>query len=70
MTPKEKAEELVNKFNPVSNWYLDSDTKRTVREGKQCALIAVDEIIKFISDDPYYKDYTFFEEVKTEIEKL
>ena len=47
MTPKEKAEELINKFIPhtkvfheVLGWedYIDS--------AKQCALVAVDELIK------------------------
>lgn len=62
MTPKEKAKELVNKFTVVG--------LQRRNEGIQCAIIAVDEMIKFLSDDPYYKDYKFFEEVKTELEKL
>jgi len=37
-TAKEKAEELVDKFNYESKHYLMLDAK-------QCALIAVDEII-------------------------
>ena len=52
MTPKEKAEELINKFIPhtkvfheVLGWeeYIDS--------AKECALIAVDEII---NSEPRY----------------
>ena len=41
MTPKEKAEELFEKFN-------NPDTKHYpyVHNAQQCALIAVDEIIK------------------------
>jgi len=61
MTPKEKAQELVEKFQAISGF---------IRFSKAYALIAVDEIIKFMSDDPYYKDYKFFEQVKTEIENL
>lgn len=38
MTPKSKAEELVKKFLDATNCYS--------WEAKQCALIAVDEIIK------------------------
>ena len=47
MTPKEKAESLVEKFLPHTlvfdegaGWLEDKD------EAKQCALIAVDEIIE------------------------
>lgn len=39
MTPQEKAQELVDKFNYESKHYLMLDAK-------QCALIAVDECIK------------------------
>jgi len=40
MTPKEKAKELVDKFNYESKHYLMLDAK-------QCALIAIDECIKY-----------------------
>ena len=65
MTPQEKAKELVDKFSNVP--LLDS------YEAKQCALIAVDEIIKAIkiADNitfMYVIDY--YKEVKNEIEKL
>lgn len=42
MTPKEKAIELVEKFAIITDDYH--------RPSKQCALIAVDEIIKEIDD--------------------
>ncbi|CAK0771565.1 conserved hypothetical protein [Gammaproteobacteria bacterium] len=64
MTPKEKAEELVDKFSDAINYCSQ-------QEVKQCALIAVDEIIKFsiplkctVNEDVYWQ------EVKQEIEKL
>ncbi len=70
MTPKEKKEELINKFIPhtlvfheVLGWveYIDS--------AKECSLIAVDEILKvaFYSTDEIYN---FYIEVKQEIERL
>ena len=78
MTPKEKAEELVNKFidyadavpedydwmDPVSH----CDEKQ-LTSAKQCALIAVDEIYNsglliFVDDEQYWH------EVKQEIEKI
>ena len=70
MAPKEEAKELVNKF--VS---LDNDIFCSVNYpySKQCALIAVDEILDLI--DTIY-DYDreslnpYWQEVKQEIEKL
>ena len=77
MTPKEKAIELVDKFyqtTPNESWINEplgiAKEYKAWNQSKECALIAVDEILKFMSDDPYYKDYKFFEQVKTEIEKL
>jgi hypothetical protein len=67
MTPKKKAEELVEKYDSTLT-YLESKSKV-----KQCALIAVDELIEVASD---YCDYDetitkkYWEKVKTEIEKL
>jgi hypothetical protein len=46
MTPKEKAEELINKFRPHSKyWDCFNDEPLEENHAKQCALIAVDEII-------------------------
>jgi hypothetical protein len=64
MTPKEKAEELVNKFAKLPEegslmWYLSFEI------AKKCALIAVDEII---DKDGFNNDY--WKEVKQELEKL
>jgi hypothetical protein len=61
MTPKEKAKELVDKFTVVGLQQRD--------EGYQCALIAVDEILKaaFYATNEIYQ---FYLEVKKEIELL
>jgi hypothetical protein len=71
MSPKEKAEKLVLRFmylqEPNYNWFHKG-------LGKQCALIAVDEMIE--ETDTYYDTLIaserklFLEEVKQEIEKL
>jgi hypothetical protein len=67
MTPKEKAEELINKFQKHTH-----ECDRI--EAKQCALIAVDEIINwhleflFISKESVGHQYWL--DVKQEIEKL
>jgi hypothetical protein len=70
MTPKEKAEELVDKFNYESKHYLMLDAK-------QCALIAVDEIIKECcksseKKDAKYQDerINYWQQVKHEIENI
>jgi hypothetical protein len=75
MTPKEKAEELIAKMTrPINDdYYVDYNDY-----AKECALIAVDELIYFSSnqslsvdfDSNYYCDYDFFIEVKKEIEAL
>lgn len=70
MTPKEKAEELVDKFNYDNKHYLAPDAK-------QCALKAVDEMINCLNDDDLYIQgesnidgfINFYKEVKKEIEK-
>jgi hypothetical protein len=60
---QEKAEELVLKYLRINN-----NTKEwfNIHIAKQCALIAVDEIIKVMSDS---QDW-YWEELKQEIEKL
>jgi len=75
MTPKEKANELVDKFYPRATSY-SLDRKNQQENAKQCAFIAVDEImslmIKFhnrhIEDNS--NEIYFWELVKEEIEKI
>lgn len=61
MTPKEKAQELFDRFNSP-----DRRNYPYIHNAQQCALIAVDEILK---TNPY-KARNFWYEVKNEIEKL
>jgi hypothetical protein len=68
MTPKEKAIELYNKFVTMP---YPTNTDRA----KQCALIAVDEIIEanpiaFRIDNSIRSNKDYWQEVKIEIEKL
>jgi hypothetical protein len=58
MTPKDKAKELVDKMYGVTDY-----------QAKQSALIAVDEIIKILSED-INPLVNYWHEVKKEIEKL
>ena len=66
MTPKEKANDLVDKY------LQDTKYKFGFREvRKECALIAVDELItEGFFTDGYYNRAAFWQEVKQEIEKL
>ena len=65
MTAKEKAKELVNKFIP----FVDTYHCGNLANSKQCALVAVDEILGQFKWRP--KDsLSYWQEVKQEIEKL
>ena len=74
MTAKEKAIELVDRFKLKHKFFTNSFIKTTAKE---CALIAVDEIIngyEFDSLDIEHKrimdNINFWDEVKQEIERL
>ncbi len=68
MTPKEKAEELVlnMKLAPDEFGYINTNVHRH----KQCALIAVDEIIEELIETDFANRFSYWQEVKHEIEKL
>ena len=69
MTAKEKSEELFGKFYA---WYPNQDAQFIA---KQCALIAVDELINCsISYDNYNATWAsqvkYWQDVKNELEKI
>ena len=75
MESKKKSKELFKKFRqiPPCSPYTGVDDG----EAKQCALIAVDEIIKALNDDIYIQGETdidshieYWKEVKQEIENI
>lgn len=73
MTPKEKSNELVYKFKLNTG----ANTKINIYVAKQCALIAVDEILNNfgskVGDKTHYCNYLtiqYYLEVKQEIENL
>lgn len=88
MTPKEKAKELVEKFIKYADKGAQLKTnEHTGRTGifipayrseynaKQCAIIAVDEILNSFQHQVWNIDisttnYNYWEQVKTEIENL
>jgi hypothetical protein len=63
MTPKEKAEELIVK---MSTHDRDIHPHCTHYIAKQCALIAVDEVMLALNGYDFY----YWQQVKQEIEKL
>ena len=84
MTPKEKANQLVNKFSsyvPTKISYLefggdDNDFKTIVIESKKCALIAVDEILNItclkdldLDYNKYYNDKSEFKNYWIEVKQ-
>ena len=82
MTPKEKAKDLVEKFKQVELYdsmeLTDFDCKienitSSSFTAKQCALIAVDEIMKAVGWEEMELGVdrdNYWQEVKQEIEKL
>ena len=77
MTPKEKAFELAHKFRLLEiRTSENSHMMISMADARQCALIAVDEILKLENNNGYYFDGTnvtsisFWQEVKQEIENL
>jgi hypothetical protein len=84
MTSKEKAIELVNKFTDPVRWKLGQEN--VGERAKECALIAVNEIMQSRKDDRHFDDTlsstssqyftphpmysTYWVQVKQEIEKL
>jgi len=71
MTPKEKAKELVDKYLTMENTLNIIDLPY-LEMSKQCALIAVDEIINnvLIGIDLVSTWGNYWNNVKNEIEKL
>lgn len=68
MTPKEKAKELVFRFYEKSDLLFES---LSFIQAKECALIAVDEIIDALENNASNSaSWEFYEEVKKEIKKL
>jgi hypothetical protein len=69
MTPKEKAEQLINKFKDPVRWKMGQED--VLDRAKQCSLIAVDEVIDILSILPYGMQYLshidYWERVKQEL---
>lgn len=70
MTPKEKAKELRDKFYDQRDYVMIGDEFANER-ARQCALIAVEEIMDVLWDNGTSSNYyKYWQEVKQEIERL
>ena len=74
MTPKEKAKELVNSFyQPLGYLKCSVCSDEMWEHAKQCALIAVDEILDLgyvPNEKSSFNVYKFYQEVKQQIESI
>lgn len=72
MTAKEKAIELIKKFDPIVYPYLGSgfmtnteDEDVILKNAKKCALITIEEIKESVSNN---NDFKYWQDVKKEVE--
>jgi hypothetical protein len=72
MTPKEKANDLVNNMFNCDNSTPEKSMAMLLIHAKQCALIAVDEVIEALHEHHWQNRLIidYWEEVKQEIEQL
>ena len=72
LTPKEKAKELLKRFESVSKPFIKGSEVQVhihPKHAKQCALICVDEVINDRAKRGKI-NFTYWQEVKKEIEEL
>jgi len=67
MKPKEKAIELVEKFENLQSNKMSDYSRIEYPTAKQCALLAAVEVLGWMGAD---RGTEFWQEVKREIEKL
>ena len=77
MTPKEKADELIEKFKKATTYKYQeyaganySIFEHDIEELQKCAIIAVDEIIDELKREPYnnYQRIISWQSVKQQLE--
>jgi hypothetical protein len=69
MIPKEKAQELINKYSEHSYISLTNNPTTSYHK-KQCALICVDEILSLFIQNQFDSKFYYYQQVKEEINKL
>jgi nucleoside-triphosphatase THEP1 len=68
MIPKDKAKELFDKYYIVCQEFTE-EIQCSI-QAKQCAIIAVDEIIKELDSERVFERIDYWNEVKAELKKL
>lgn len=71
MTPKEKAQELYNKFNPhvLQRDFFGDDVEKT--KSKECSLVVANEMLEALWDlDKNEVENNYWQKVKEEIINL
>ena len=71
MTPKEKAIDLVHRFQETMFFHV-TDERIDINEAKQCALIALEFANEFVTGDldVSFDKFLYLQEVEQEIKKL
>ena len=72
MTPKEKAQDLVESYKWFACWGRFEDEYENLQNSKKCALIAVEFAREFITEDlnEKFDKLIYLQDIKQEIEKL
>lgn len=72
MTPKEKAQDLVESYKWFACWGRFEDEYENLQNSKKCALIAVEFAREFITGDlnEKFDKLIYLQDIKQEIEKL
>ena len=72
MTPKEKALDLIGRYVTAGySWHLKNDKDgMTMPQIKECALIAVDEVIRFGNETGIREPMMYWNKVKQEMENF
>tara|TARA_R110002126_G_scaffold1121_8_gene6773 strand:+ start:5034 stop:5267 length:234 start_codon:yes stop_codon:yes gene_type:complete len=75
LTPKEKAKELLKRFESVSKPFIKGSEVQVhihPKHAKQSALICVDELIELYEFEVPHRGFkiSYWDEVKQELEKL
>jgi hypothetical protein len=70
MTPLQQAKNLINKMNDVDLDCKNESMCMLYPHAVQCALIAVDEVLKLIDGFDLERTYLYYQAVKEEIIKI
>jgi hypothetical protein len=70
MSIKDKAEKLVDEFMNIKNIKLSDYSRIYLPTAKQCAIIAIDQVLKYSKAHGFIGLTEEYEEIKTEIENL